>query len=376
MKITGLRIVDVAASHRGHWLFVLVDTDAGITGVGEASQSGNDRLVQAALLQLGEQIEGQDPTQPEVIWDRMAGGGGEVFSGKSGRVGATAVSAIDMALWDIAGKALDVPVWRLLGGRRRERIRCYANLNRGTTDRSPEGFAQQAAAAVKAGFRAVKCTPFDEVRGGLADRDGVESGLDQGVARLQAAREAIGGEIELLVDCHCRFDAALTQKLVDKVRPLNLYWLEEPVPREQVEAMAHITAHCGITTAGGEAFFGRAGFRDFIAKRAVHIIMPDVKHAGGITELRRIAHVAELAQIPVAPHNPAGPVSTLAGVHAAATIRNFLILEWAFGEVPWRGELVCPAEIVEDGYITVPDGACLGIELDDVVAAAHTELTA
>ena len=374
MKITGLRIVDVAASHRGHWLFVLVDTDAGISGVGEASQSGNDRLVQAALLQLGDQIVGQDPTQPEVIWDRMAGGGGEVFSGKSGRVGATALSAIDMALWDIAGKALDVPVWRLLGGRRRERIRCYANLNRGTTDRSPEGFAQQAAAAVTAGFRAVKCTPFDEVRGGLADRDGVESGLDQGVARLQAAREAIGGEIELLVDCHCRFDAALTQKLVDKVRPLNLYWLEEPVPREQVEAMAHITAHCGITTAGGEAFFGRAGFRDFIAKRAVHIIMPDVKHAGGITELRRIAHVAELAQIPVAPHNPAGPVSTLAGVHAAATIRNFLILEWAFGEVPWRGELVRPAEIVEDGYIAVPDGAGLGIELDDVVAAAHAEL--
>ncbi|MDA0335940.1 MAG: hypothetical protein O2782_12295, partial [bacterium] len=224
MKITGLRIVDVAASHRGHWLFVLVDTDAGITGVGEASQSGNDPLVQAALQQLGQQIEGQDPTQPEVIWGHMVGGGGDVFSGKSGRVGATAVSAIDQALWDIAGKALDVPVWRLLGGRRRERIRCYANLNRGTTDRSSEGFARQAAAAVKAGFRAVKCTPFDEVRGGLADRDGVESGLDQGVARLQATREAIGGDIELLVDCHCRFDVALTQRLVDKVRSLNLYW--------------------------------------------------------------------------------------------------------------------------------------------------------
>jgi galactonate dehydratase len=375
MKITGLRIVDVAASHRGHWLFVLVDTDAGITGVGEASQSGNDRLVQAALSQMGEQIEGQDPTQPEVVWQRLVGGGGDVFSGKSGRVGATAVSAIDQALWDIAGKALDVPVWRLLGGRRRQRIRCYANLNRGTKDRSPEGFARQAVAAVAAGFRAVKCTPFDEVRGGLADRDGVEAGLDQGVARLRAAREAIGGDIELLVDCHCRFDAALTQKLVDKVRPLNLYWLEEPVPREQVEAMAHITAHCGMTTAGGESFFGRAGFRDFISQRAVHVIMPDVKHAGGISELRRIAHVAELAQIPVAPHNPAGPVSTLASVHAAATISNFLILEWAFGEVPWRGELIRPAEIVEDGYITVPDGAGLGIELDEVVAASHAELS-
>ena len=371
MKITGLRIVDVAASHRGHWLFVLVETDAGITGVGEASQSGNDHLVQAALLQLGEQLEGQDPTQPEVVWQRMVGGGGEVFSGKSGRIGATAVSAIDQALWDIAGKALDVPVWRLLGGRHRQRIRCYANLNRGTTDRSPEGFAQQAASAVSAGFRAVKCTPFDEVRGGLADRDDVEAGLDQGIARLQAAREAIGGDIELLVDCHCRFDAALSQQLLAKVRPLRLYWLEEPLPRDQVEAMAHITAHGGVTTAGGESFFGRSGFRDYIHKRAVHVIMPDVKHAGGITELRRIAHLAEVEQIPVAPHNPAGPVSTLAGVHAAATIRNFLMLEWAFGEVAWRGQLVRPAEVIEDGFITVPDGAGLGIELDEAVAATH-----
>jgi len=374
MNITGLRIVDVAASHRGHWLFVVVETDAGITGVGEASQSGNDTLVQAAIVQMGEQIEGMDPTQPEVIWERMVGGGGDVFSGKSGRVGATAVSAIDQALWDIAGKALDVPVWRLLGGKRRQRIRCYANLNRGTTDRTPEGFARQAVAAVAAGFRAVKCTPFDEVHGGLADRDGVEAGLDQGVARLQAAREAIGGEIELLVDCHCRFDVALAQRLVDKVRPLNLYWLEEPIPRDLLQAQAHMTAHCGITTAGGETFFGRAGFRDYIQQRAVHVIMPDIKHAGGITELRRIAHLAEVEQIPVAPHNPAGPVSTIAGVHASATIANFLILEWAFGEVPWRGQLIRPVEQVEDGFITVPDSPGLGIELDEVVSAAHAEL--
>ena len=372
MKVTGLRLVEVAASERGNWILVLVDTDAGITGLGEASQSGNDELVKAALAQMGERLEGADPTQPEVVWSRLAQGG--VFSGKSGRVGATALSAVDQALWDIAGKALDVPVWRLLGGRRRERVRAYANLNRGTRDRSPEGFARQAAAAVAAGFRAVKCTPFDEVRGGLTDRDGVEAGLDMGVARLQAAREAIGGETELLVDCHCRFDLALAQKMIERVRPLNLYWLEEAVPRDLVDVMAQLTRDCGLTTAGGESFFGRAGFRDYIRQRAVHVIMPDVKHAGGITELRRIAHLAELEQIPVAPHNPAGPVSTLAGVHAAATISNFLVLEWAFGEVSWRGDLVRPAEVVEDGFIQVPDTPGLGIELDDAVAAAHATL--
>lgn len=374
MKITGLRIVDVAASHRGHWLFVLIDTDAGITGVGEASQSGNDELVQVVIRQMGDRLEGQDPRQPEVLWQRLSAGGGDVFSGKSGRVGASALSAIDQALWDLTGKAYEVPVWRLLGGRYRDRVRCYANLNRGTRDRSPDKFARQAAAAVAAGFRAVKCTPFDEVRGGLADRDEVFAGLRQGVERLRAAREAIGPDVELLVDCHCRFDLPLAQRLAEQVRPLDLYWLEEALPRDHVELNAQFTRDSGLTTAGGEAFFGRSGFRDYIRQRAVHIIMPDVKHAGGISELRRIAHVAEGEQIPVAPHNPAGPVSTLATVQAAAAMPNFLILEWAFGEVSWRGDLVRPAEVVEDGFITVPDTPGLGIELDEAVAAAHDRL--
>lgn len=370
MRITGLRLVEVAASRRGHWLFVVVDTDAGLTGLGEASQSGNDELVKAALAQLGERLEGQDPTQPEVVWE-FATRAGAVFPGTSGRVGATAVSAVDQALWDLAGKALDVPAWRLLGGKRRERVRCYANLNRGTADRSPEGFARQAVAAVAAGFRAVKCTPFDEVHGGLPDRDGAFAALDLGLARLRAVREAVGGQVELLVDCHCRFDDALAQRLFERVRPIDPYWLEEPLPRDRVEAMAHLTRHGGIATAGGEAFCGRAGFRDYLRRRAVHVIMPDVKHAGGLAELRRIAHVAEVEGIPVSPHNPAGPVATIASVHAAATIANFLVLEWAFGEVPWRGDLVRPAEVVEDGFIAVPDGAGLGIGLDDAVAAAH-----
>jgi len=370
VKITGLRLVEVAASPRGNWLFVLVDTDAGLSGLGEASQSGNDRLVGVALEQLGEQLVGQDPTQPEVLWEAMGRGHG-AFSGGSGRVGATAVSAVDQALWDLAGKALGVPVWRLLGGRRRDRVRLYANLNRGTADRTPDGFSRAATAAVEAGFRAVKCTPFDEVNYRHFDRDGVEADVDRGVARLAAARRAVGPDIELLVDCHCRFDLALTFRIADKVRDLNLFWFEEPVPRDQVDALCQISATSGLTIAGGEALFGRRGFWDYITRQAVHIVMPDVKHAGGITECRRIAALAETAQIPVAPHSPAGPVSTMAGVHLAATIQNFLILEYAFGEVPWRGELIRPAERVVDGYVEVPDTPGLGIELDEAVAAAH-----
>ncbi|MDP7363137.1 MAG: mandelate racemase/muconate lactonizing enzyme family protein, partial [Candidatus Latescibacteria bacterium] len=243
--------------------------------------------------------------------------------------------------------------------------------NRGTTDRSPEGFAQAAVAAVEAGFRAVKATPFDEVRASHQDRDGLWQDVERGLARLRATREAIGGEIDLLVDCHCRFDLPLAMRVAEAVRPLDLFWFEEAIPRDQIDANAHITAHSGQTTAGGESFFGRAEFERYVTTGAVHILMPDVKHAGGITECRRIAHQAQIHQVSVAPHSPAGPVSTMAGVQVAATISNFLVLEWAFGEVPWRAELLQPAEIVEDGFIEVPDGPGLGFELDTDVVAAH-----
>lgn len=370
MKITGVEPMEIAASSRGNWIIAAVETNAGIRGIGEASQSGNDRLTKEALLQLGERIEGMDPTQPEVIWEQMARCT-DIFSGGVGRALATAISALDQAIWDIAGKALEVPVWRLLGGKRREKIRLYANLNRGTTDRSVEGFATAAKRAVEAGFRAIKCTPFDEVRHDNIDRDGIERDLNLGVARIAACREAAGEEVELLVDCHCRFNEFLAQNVADKVRGLNLYWFEEPLPRDQTEAMRTFCQNSGLVIAGGESFFGRQGFLDYVDRRAVHVIMPDVKHAGGISECRRIAAMAETKNIPVAPHNPAGPVSTIASVHIAATIQNFLILEYAFGEVSWRHELVTPEEQIEDGFMVVPTEPGLGIELNAEVMEAH-----
>ena len=370
MKITELTLHAVDASPRGNWFFVQLHTDAGMSGIGEASQSGNDALVLSALSLMGERLVGCDPTQPEVLWERMVRSGG-IFSGNAGRVGATAISAIDQALWDIAGKALGVPVWRLLGGKRRDRVCLYANLNRGTRDRSPQGFADAAARAVDAGFSAVKATPFDEVHWRGMDRPGVESDASKGVERLEFTRRAIGDQVELLVDCHQRFDLPLAMKVAHKTLPLNLYWFEEPVPDGHVEALRHITLHSGHTTAGGESLFGREQFWDYIEKDAVHVLMPDVKHAGGITECRRIAALAETKQIPIAPHSPAGPVSTMAGVHVAATVSNFTLLEYAFGEVPWREDLICPAERIEDGYIAVPDAPGLGIELNEAVLEAH-----
>lgn len=370
MKITGVRVLEIEASRRGSWILVEVRTDSGLTGIGEASQSGNDRLVRESLLQLGERLAGADPTQPEVIWERLTRSS-DIFADGAGRVAATAVSAVDQALWDIAGKALEVPVWRLLGGRRRERVRLYANLNRGTRDRSVEGFARAARAAVEAGFRAVKCTPFDEIRHDRLDRDGVEEDLDLGVARIAASREAVGPGVDLLVDCHCRFNLALARKAAEKVRGLDLYWFEEPLPRDQVGEMRSLRESSGLTLAGGEGFFGREGFWEYLSQGAVDVIMPDVKHAGGISECRRIAALAETRNIPVAPHSPAGPVSTIAGVHLAASIRNFLILEYAFGEVPWREQLISPPERIEGGFMPLPEGPGLGVELNQEIVQEH-----
>ena len=155
------------------------------------------------------------------------------------------------------------------------------------------------------------------------------------------------------------------------MRGLGLYWFEEPLPREQVREMCALRETSGLTLAGGESFFGREEFWEYVSRGAVDVVMPDVKHAGGISECRRIAALAETRNIPVAPHSPAGPVSTAAGVHLAASIGNFLVLEYAFGEVPWREQLISPPERVEGGFMAVPESPGLGVELNQEIVQEH-----
>jgi galactonate dehydratase len=370
MKITGFDIIEIEVTPKGNWVFVQIQTDAGISGLGEASQSGKDTLVQVVLKQLEAELMGKDPTNIIALWEQMVHPD-NVFSGDAGRVGATAISAIDQALWDIKGKAFDVPVWQLLGGKHRDKVRLYANLNRGITDRRPEGFAEAAQRAVESGFGAIKCTPFDEVKLLKQDRSGVEKDLKLGIDRVSAIRDTVGSEIDLMVDCHSRFDLPLARRACEALKPLNLYWLEEPVASEQTQAMKHLCQHSGHTIAGGEAFLGRNAFWETLAEGAMHVIMPDVKHAGGISECMRIAAMAEIKQIMVSPHSPAGPVSNMAGVHLAAAIPSFLMLEYAFGEVEWRSQLTAPEEHIENGFMSVPDRPGLGIELNQVLVKAH-----
>jgi galactonate dehydratase len=369
MKITDIEAVVVQVNRRGDWVFVLVHTDAGFTGLGEASHSGNDALLLQVLAQWRGSLAGQDPLRIEWLWNRLRKPHG-------GRVENTALSAIEQALWDIMGQSLGVPIRTLFGGAVRERLRLYANINRHVAQRAPEGFARAARQAVDQGFGAIKLAPFDELVSPDHARTGPRAAWRAGVERVRAVRAAIGDEIELAVDCHGRMDASEALIVAQELADCRLFWYEEPVPDAYIEELARVTQACHMPTASAESLFALEGFRPFLTQRVVDILMPDVKHDGGLLETKRIAGAARMSQTLIAPHNPAGPVATAATAQVISTVSNFLILEYAWGEVDWRAELLQPAERIEEGYLLLPEGPGLGHRLNPEVVASHRRIAA
>ena len=374
LRVTTLELLPMRATARTVWLFVRLGTDAGLTGVGEASDAfgfantsqQNARTMEAELRALFRLVEGRSPL--EIAAYRREG---ERLVAGRGLIPATAYSAIEQALWDLAGKALDVPTYSLFGGKLRDRLPVYANVNRATRPRTPQGFAAAALAAVKEGFRAVKAAPFDGFPPPGAASTAIETAAETGIACVAAMREAIGPDVELMIDCHSFFDVPLAERVARRLEPQKLSWYEEPVAPERVEDTLEIRKRIQQPMAGGEVLFGVAGFAPLCRTRAVHVIMPDVKHCGGLLELTRIASMAEADGVEVAPHNPSGPVSTAASVQVCAVLKNFRLLELQWGEVDWRGDVVRPRELFEEGTIRVPDRPGFGIELNDAVVRAH-----
>lgn len=368
MKITGITVRHVPVTKRGGWVFVQVQTNEGLTGLGEASQGGNDAEVTRQIESLvAPRVVGSDPRDVEVTMRRLRGLG-------SSRTGATAISGVEQALWDLAGQAAGQPVWRLLGGKVRPKIWVYANINRSTWERTPEAFAANAKRAVGAGFRAIKLASFD----GMPSLDMPESigAIEQGIACVLAVREAVGPEVQVLLDVHCHFTAALAIRVARRLEDqgANLFWFEDPVPRDDWAGLARVHAEIGQPVAAGETFFGLEPFWRLFTGGAlgeggrgpmVDIAMPDVKHCGGLGALRQIGTLADAASVKIAPHNPSGPVAQLATVHACAAMPSFQILEHAFGEVDWREGLITPAEEITDGFITPPETPGLGARLNE-----------
>ena len=360
MKIARIDLDAVHVNHRGDWIFVHVRTDDGLAGLGELRAGTGYQGRVRAVRKLGASLEGKDPGAIEQIV-------AEVVDGEPDQDGLCALSAIEQALWDLKGKVLGVPVYQLLGGPCRSDIRLYANINRATTDRSPEGFARNAAAAVADGFDAVKLAPFDGMPGGMDTLEEAESGL----ACMRAVRDAIGPDVDLLIDCHSRFSVRGALAVADALRELNLYWFEQPVPESDMDAVVEVQQGCGLRTAGGEQRMLRRGFCEVFERRAMDVVMPDVTIVGGIGELKKVAGMAEAWGIPTAPHGPFGPVAIAAGVQAMAAHPAFSILEFGWVEVPWRSSLVAPEERVVNGRIHLSERPGLGVELNAEVVAAH-----
>jgi galactonate dehydratase len=373
VRITGFDLLPVRATYRTVWLFVRLETDAGMTGLGEASDAfgfANTTVADAARMrsQLSafcSLIEGRSPFEIESYRQR-----GESMA-RQGLVPATAFSAIEQALWDLAGKALDVPTHVLLGGKVRSSLPVYANINRATDPRTPAGFAAAAKRAVAEGFHAIKAAPWDGFPPPGSPEADISRAVDTGIASVAAMRDAVGPQIAIMVDCHSFFDVERAVRVAERLESYSLTWYEEPVPPEKVDETVAIRRRIRQAMAGGETLFGISGFAPLARRHAVDTIMPDVKHCGGLLELTRIAAMAADEGVMVAPHNPSGPVSTAASVQVCAGMKNVNYIELQYGEVAWRSEVVTPPERFVNGTIEVPDRPGLGVELNDAVIRAR-----
>jgi galactonate dehydratase len=374
LRITGFELLPVRATARTVWLFVRLRTDAGLTGLGEASDAfgfanttkDDAARMEAELRLFFELVKGQSPLDVGAYRQRA-----EPVVAKGGLVSATACSAIEQALWDLAGKALDVPTYSLFGGRVRETLPVYANINRATTKRTPDGFAATAKAAVAEGFKAVKGATFDGFPPPGSPSATIEAAIENGIACVAAMRDAVGPDVEVMVDCHSFFDVPMAERVARRLEPLNLAWYEEPVAPERIEETREIRRRIRQPMAAGEILYGVAGFAPLSRNRTVNVIMPDVKHCGGLLELTRIAAAAEQDGVMVAPHNPSGPVSTAANVQICSVLKNFRLLEFQWGEVDWRGDVVSPPEQFDRGTLHVPSRSGFGIDLNDRVVRAR-----
>jgi len=372
MKLAAIDTHVLNVNARTNWIFVCVRLDDGAEGVGEASLNGWEPLVRAYCAQLGEDFRGGELA---AVRARLA----TYPHSPGGLVASAAKSAIEQALIDAEGRSRGVPAWQLLGGKRRDRVPVYANINRATVDRSPDGCARSALAALAQGFHAVKIAPFDGVLPGALDRAETRRAVDLGVERVKAMRAAIGPSTPLMIDCHWRLDPPTARAVLERLADVRLHWFECPVSEQPSfhGALADLRAAAnaqGVMVAACELQTSVAGFRPFVTPRRVDVIMPDVKYAGGMAEMLRIAAFAHEHGVRFSPHNPTGPVCTYASLHAAAAAVDCESLELQVGESELYFDVVGGARpAFVEGAFVVPDAPGLGITLDDAVLAAHPE---
>jgi galactonate dehydratase len=346
-------------------VFVRVGTDEpGLFGWGEASLGWHTRAVCGAVGDLAPLLIGQDPRAVERLWQTMVRA--PYFPG--GAVMMSAVAGIDQALWDIKAKAIGVPLFELLGGPVRDRVRTYVNLGSelGGDARRPEAWADAARSTRESGFDAMKIYPVPPAR----PLEGV-GWLRETEKLVGAVREAAGPDAEIMVDLHGRTSPAMGIQVGNALAPYRPWWLEEPCPPGNVEALAEVARALPIPIAAGERLIAASEFRELFDARACAIVQPNVCYCGGVSAFLRIAALAETAFVPIAPHNPNGPIGTMVSIHLAFALSNVLILELVRADVPWRQELVGEPLDTVDGSVEPPTRPGIGVELVEDAAATH-----
>jgi galactonate dehydratase len=341
-----------------NWVFVKLIADGGLYGWGEATLEGKEETVRTCVHELGQSLIGQDALAIEHHWQALYRHG----FWRGGVVLNSALAGLDQALWDLRGKAWGVPVYRLLGGPTRQRLRLYTHV--GIYD--PQQLEADARRDVADGFTAVKTGAWAS-DAALPEAEAIAAFA----GRVAQLREIVGPKIDIMIDNHGRSRPASAVRLMEALQPYGLLWLEEPTPPDDLEALARLrAAGPRMDLATGERLYSKWDYVPLLERRLVDVIQPDLCHAGGISECKKIAAMAEAYYVQVAPHNPQGPVSTAAAAHLALAIPNFLILEYVRSE-PYREQLLREPWPVSDGHLVVPERPGLGVELDEQVLAAN-----
>lgn len=360
MKITDVRPIVVDA-FRANYVFVRIDTDEGLHGVGEGTLEVKELALAAAIEQLKPYLLGKDPFRIEHHVEIMH----RDSYWRTGPVLRSALAALEAAMMDIKGKALGVPVYDLLGGKHRDTIKCYAN-GWFAGARTPEEFAAKAVATVAQGFGALKWDPFGAA---YMQIDRAQRNLSMDI--MAAVRDAVGPDIGLMIEGHGRFDVPTAIALARDIARFDPIWFEEPLPPDNIAALAEVRSRAPIEIAAGERFFDPATFADAIARGAVDYLQPDVSHVGGLLEAKRIASMAGAAFLPLCPHNPIGPVANAMTLHLAASTSNVVWLETMVSDVPWRSEIAQETTAFEGGHMAIGNAPGLGVDIDIEVCKRH-----
>lgn len=361
LKITDIRTAEIMA--HGYQVHVRVYTDQGVVGHGECTDAAQGALPLIRFFKR--MLIGQDPLNIESIFERVRTGG--IFAGAQAGQYVTALTGIEIALWDLAGKALGLPVYQLLGGKVRDRIRVYCDSQ--TEDPNDPTAPRKLDEIKQLGFTAVKIDIDDRndpKRWDQMNWTASNGEIDTMLSKIRFVRESFPKHIDLAADMHGRYDMTTGKRVAIEVEPFKLLFLEEPVPAENVDAMRDVRASTKTPICCGENLFLRHGFRELLEKRAADIVMPDIQKCGGLLEARKIADMAHTYYVPVAPHCVVSPIGTMASAHVCAAIPNFLVLEWHWIErlTLWRN-FVQEGDIIQKGFIPIPDRPGIGVEMNE-----------